>query len=203
MPETDNNAKSSAVDAGATGGAGESGSGAVSSCPYAEPGLDIDHICDGELKPANPSNPDSTSKIASGFHSTQSPDDTKEKRDEAPAETDTPPPSKVVVPLEDPDIDDKGSYRATVFIHDASKGNGAGGWRKKKSSMFPDDWSKEKVAAEIQEAYKTASDAGELEDQPSGKKLFTSANASGITVQGFYNPDTDRIETGYPVDPSA
>ncbi len=193
-------AKSVATSAAATGAASASGAGSSAACPYANPGVHIDHVFDGELKPKKASNPTGAKK-ASGMHSANAPDGSKAKRTAPPAETDAPPPDKIIVPIAGGEIDDKGCYGAEVYIHDPDKNNGAGGWRKKRSSMYPDGWSKAKVEAEIQEAYRSAAAAGALEDAGDDRKRFTATNPSGVTIQGIYNEETGEIETGFPAPP--
>jgi FAD synthase len=84
--------------------------------------------------------------------------------------------------------DKNGVYEAQVNV---DKGNGTFG--QKRSSMFPDTWSPDKVKSEIQGAYQNSY-------HPTGTppNKWEGTSPSGVKIQGYTDPK-GNINTSFPV----
>ncbi|MFI7574362.1 EndoU domain-containing protein [Micromonospora sp. NPDC049497] len=84
-----------------------------------------------------------------------------------------------------------GVYNARVAMQNRRTGE----WREKRgaSTFFPDDWTPAQVDNAITRAYHS-SDVVKIPDERRWIGRFR-----GIRVEGFYDPDTDKLRHGYPV----
>jgi len=80
-----------------------------------------------------------------------------------------------------------GSFKAKISVYDPIKKIGK--TKKDESSMFPEDWSAERIKAEILSAWRKRSIL-------KGSK-WTGISKSGLEVEGYINED--GAITGYPV----
>jgi filamentous hemagglutinin len=91
-----------------------------------------------------------------------------------------------------------GVYEAIIEVRDPGA---IGGWRPKtnnngKATMFPDDWTKDRILVELDAAWRSPQKVMGTPPRPNGATLWSSVTPSGVRVEGYFQ--NGLITTVYP-----
>ena len=94
------------------------------------------------------------------------------------------------------------SQKVKIDMQEIVSGHQVGGIRLQegnKKSLFPADWSAEKIENAVREAYKNANKVLKRQITPEGhEKLYLEGSSKGWKIRFWYNKTTQKIETAFP-----
>lgn len=89
--------------------------------------------------------------------------------------------------------------KVEIDMNEVLSGHQVGGARlapNNKKSLFPEDWTAERIEAAIREAYRTTETL--LITQDNGNRLYLEGTASGWYIRFWYDKTAKQITTAFP-----